>query len=210
MTEVSSSGTFVPSTSRMGTSYFPSIPPKTPKTALSYPRFVLEAPYSALMGVVVDGRIPDRCKTRTSTNDVTTITTKNNRTALTGKCVTYEQNQPRPGEYPINAIDKACHAHDVAYSRSNNLQQRHLADVNLIHALNAIPDKSLKEKLASRYKQAEPLKTKTSTEVASAFERIYRRGPLRWPNLLQVDPGKDIYLIHQKKIFLNLSSAMSL
>jgi hypothetical protein len=45
--------------------------------------------------------------------------------------------------------------------------------------------------VASRYKQAEPLKTKTSTEVASAFERIYRRGPLRWPNLLQVDPGKE-------------------
>ena len=45
--------------------------------------------------------------------------------------------------------------------------------------------------VASRYKQAEPLKTKSSTEVASAFERIYRRGPLRWPNLLQVDPGKE-------------------
>ena len=59
-----------------------------------------------------------------------------------------DQNQPRPGEYPINAIDKACHAHDVAY-KSNNLQQRHLADVKLIHALNAIPDKSFKEKLAS-------------------------------------------------------------
>ena len=29
-----------------------------------------------------------KCKTRTSTNDVTTITTKNNRSALTGKCAT--------------------------------------------------------------------------------------------------------------------------
>ena len=28
------------------------------------------------------------CKTRTSTTDQTTITTKNNRTALTGKCAT--------------------------------------------------------------------------------------------------------------------------
>jgi RNase P subunit RPR2 len=27
-----------------------------------------------------------KCKTRTSTNDVTTITTSNNRSALTGKC----------------------------------------------------------------------------------------------------------------------------
>jgi hypothetical protein len=45
--------------------------------------------------------------------------------------------------------------------------------------------------VASRYKQAEPLKTKSASEVASAFERIYRRGPLRFPNLLQVDPGNE-------------------
>ena len=29
-----------------------------------------------------------KCKKRTSTNDVTTITTKNNRSALTGRCAT--------------------------------------------------------------------------------------------------------------------------
>ena len=29
-----------------------------------------------------------KCKKRTSTNDVTTITTKNNRKALTGRCAT--------------------------------------------------------------------------------------------------------------------------
>ena len=58
------------------------------------------------------------------------------------------QNRPNPGENPINAIDEACRIHDIAY-RSGDLQQRHLADVKLIHALNAIPDKSLKEKLAS-------------------------------------------------------------
>ena len=45
--------------------------------------------------------------------------------------------------------------------------------------------------IASRFKQAEPLKTKSASEVASAFEKIYRRGPLRWPKLLQVDPGKE-------------------
>ena len=48
----------------------------------------------------------------------------------------------------MNAIDRACHIHDVAY-KSSNLSHRHLADVKLIHALNAIPDKSFKEKLAS-------------------------------------------------------------
>ena len=45
--------------------------------------------------------------------------------------------------------------------------------------------------VASRFKHAEPLKTKSSTELAFAFERIYRWGPLGWPNLLHVDPGKE-------------------
>ena len=43
--------------------------------------------------------------------------------------------------------------------------------------------------VASRYKEAEPLTSKTAAEVADALSRIYRRGPLKWPKLLQVDPG---------------------
>ena len=39
-----------------------------------------------------------------------------------------DQNQPRRGEYPINAIDEACRIYDIAY-RSGDLQHRHLADV---------------------------------------------------------------------------------
>jgi IS30 family transposase len=45
--------------------------------------------------------------------------------------------------------------------------------------------------VASRYKEAEPLTSKSSTEVASAFTRIYKRGPLTWPKLLQVDSGRE-------------------
>ena len=45
--------------------------------------------------------------------------------------------------------------------------------------------------VASRYKEAEPLVTKEAKEVAGALERIYKRGPLRWPKLLQVDPGRE-------------------
>ncbi|XP_022344790.2 BTB/POZ domain-containing protein 16-like isoform X5 [Crassostrea virginica] len=41
-------------------SYFPSIPPNAPKATISYCRSVQEAPISALMGVVVDARIPER------------------------------------------------------------------------------------------------------------------------------------------------------
>ena len=43
--------------------------------------------------------------------------------------------------------------------------------------------------MASRYKAAEPLTSKESDEVSKAFQRIYKKGPLKWPQLLQVDPG---------------------
>ena len=43
----------------------------------------------------------------------------------------------------------------------------------------------------SRYKAAEPLTSKESDEVAKAFQRIYKRGSLKWPQLLQDDPGRE-------------------
>ena len=45
--------------------------------------------------------------------------------------------------------------------------------------------------IASRYKEAEPLTSKDSNEVAKAFQAIYKRGPLTWPSMLQVDPGRE-------------------
>ena len=45
--------------------------------------------------------------------------------------------------------------------------------------------------VASRFKEAEPLSTKEAKEVAGALSRIYKRGPLKWPKLLQVDPGRE-------------------
>ena len=44
--------------------------------------------------------------------------------------------------------------------------------------------------VASRYKEAEPLSSKESGKVAKAFEKIYSR-VLKWPKLLQVDPGRE-------------------
>lgn len=44
---------------------------------------------------------------------------------------------------------------------------------------------------ASHYKEAEPLATKEAKEVADALSRIYKRSPLKWPRLLQVDPGRE-------------------
>ena len=43
----------------------------------------------------------------------------------------------------------------------------------------------------ARYKEAEPLTSKTAAEVANGLTRIYKRSPLRWPKFLQVDPGRE-------------------
>ena len=45
--------------------------------------------------------------------------------------------------------------------------------------------------IASRYKEVEPLTSKDSNEVAKAFQAIYRRSPLTWPQMLHVDPGRE-------------------
>ncbi|KAL9974246.1 hypothetical protein ACROYT_G011261 [Oculina patagonica] len=42
-----------------------------------------------------------------------------------------------------------------------------------------------------RFKEAEPLTSKDSTEVAKGFQTIYRRSALKWPQMLQVDPGRE-------------------
>jgi len=47
--------------------------------------------------------------------------------------------------------------------------------------------------VASRYKEAEPLMDKSASAVSDAFKRIYDRGPLAWPKLLQVDPGREFF-----------------
>ena len=44
--------------------------------------------------------------------------------------------------------------------------------------------------IASRYKDAEALTTKESSEVAKAFEKTYSE-KLKWPEILMVDPGKE-------------------
>jgi len=45
--------------------------------------------------------------------------------------------------------------------------------------------------VASCYKDAKPLTLKNSDEVTLAFQKIYKRSPLEWPQMLQVDPGRE-------------------
>jgi len=54
--------------------------------------------------------------------------------------------------------------------------------------------------VASRYKEAKPLTSKNSDEVAQAFQKIYKRGPLKWPEMLQVDSGREFMGAVRKEI----------
>ena len=45
--------------------------------------------------------------------------------------------------------------------------------------------------VASRYKAAEAITSKESDEVSRGFAKIYKHGPLKWPQMLQVDPGRE-------------------
>ena len=44
--------------------------------------------------------------------------------------------------------------------------------------------------IASRFKAAEPLTSKYSSEVAKAIQKNYK-GLIKWPKDLQVDPGRE-------------------
>ena len=44
--------------------------------------------------------------------------------------------------------------------------------------------------VASRYKDAEPLTSKESSEVAKSFEKIYSR-KLKWPERIIIDLAKN-------------------
>ena len=65
--------------------------------------------------------------------------------------------------------------------------------------------------VASRYKDAEPLTSKNSSEVASAFGTIYSR-KLQWPQKIIIDPGREFMgdvtsLFEKHKVTIQRSEA---
>ena len=90
---------------------------------------------------------------------------------------------PAPRHIPRPMFDEdepnAIHQADLLYLPHDRVGQR-----TYKYALTVVD-------VASRYKEAEPLADKSATEVAAALGRIYKRGPLTWPRLLQVDPGRE-------------------
>ena len=79
-------------------------------------------------------------------------------------------------------------------------------NVNEIHQADLLylsHDKEFKYALtvvdvASRYKEAEPIKRKTPLDIKNAFQKIYDRSPLDFPKVLQIDGGSEFKGVFKK------------
>ena len=58
-----------------------------------------------------------------------------------------ENNIPKSGEEPINAIDHLAYIHDLAYQNSNNIKDRHRADQEMINGLKQLKNLTIPQKL---------------------------------------------------------------
>ena len=57
-----------------------------------------------------------------------------------------ENDVPLPDSQPINRVDEAAYKHDIAY-RSENIDDRHKADREMIEAIKSIPNPTLRERI---------------------------------------------------------------
>ena len=58
-----------------------------------------------------------------------------------------ENNIPKSGEEPINAIDQLAYIHDLAYQNSNNIEYRHRADQEMINGSKQLKNLSIPQRL---------------------------------------------------------------
>ena len=53
--------------------------------------------------------------------------------------------------------------------------------------------------VASGYREAEPLTSKNSDEVAQAFQKIYKGSPMKWQGMWRLTLGANSWALLQKK-----------
>ena len=58
-----------------------------------------------------------------------------------------ENNISKQEEEPINAIDQLAYIHDLAYQRSENISDRHEADIQMINGLKQLKNLSIPQRL---------------------------------------------------------------
>ena len=58
-----------------------------------------------------------------------------------------ENNIPKSGEEPINEIDRLAYIHDLAYQNSDDINERHRADQEMINGLKQFKNLSIPQSL---------------------------------------------------------------
>ena len=58
-----------------------------------------------------------------------------------------ENNIPKPGDEPINEIDRLTYIHDLAYQYSDDINERHRADQEMINRLKQLKNLSIPQRL---------------------------------------------------------------
>ena len=58
-----------------------------------------------------------------------------------------ENNIPKQGEEPIDAIDQLAYIHDLAYQKSDNISNRHEANIQMINGLKQLKNLSIPQRL---------------------------------------------------------------
>ena len=58
-----------------------------------------------------------------------------------------ENNNPKPGEEPINEIDRLAYIHDLAHQNSDDINERHRADQEMINGLKQLKNLSIPQRL---------------------------------------------------------------
>ena len=91
-----------------------------------------------------------------------------------------ENNIPKPGEEPINEIDRLANIHDLAYQKSSNIQDRHRDDLAMIEKLKGLQNLSFPQKLI-KFMIIKLIKTKIKlgqgarAAKAQAIENLYKQ-----------------------------------
>ena len=88
-----------------------------------------------------------------------------------------QRHIPRP-KFDV-AVPNELHKADLLFLPHDRVSQK-----TFRYALTVVD-------VASRYKEAGPLNSETEAEVADSLARIYKQSPLRWPQLLQVNPWRE-------------------
>jgi len=111
-----------------------------------------------------------------------------------------ENNQVKDGNYPISPTDAAAMTHDIEYRDAellNNpeklLEQKHVADSNIIGQLDNVPTINIRDKFANFLaKKALQLKLKLGMSIDPDLENLFIKGIEQSGGKLNPDLAKSL------------------